>query len=315
MAERTIVGVDFSGAQGDKNTWITEGKLNGDNLKINFACSIKRNDLTEHLKNLKGDTVAALDFPFGIPIAFAEELCPSRLEMPDLWKAVSQMCLNDFLDQRNKFVAEDKTKEFLRVGDIHIPGCYSCLHDVNPNMVPMTFYGMKMLHELWESGCKVPPVSNPADCKGTVLLETMPGAVLWSLRLPEKNSGKAYKKRGEPAQTRRKQILNGLDRRSKINLPVLKMDNSQIYRKCLENHDCLDSVVAAVGAAMWANKFEFKHPSDARVVTESVSDSTVNSRRKARGSPGLDTMIELKAALREGWIYIPESKEDTSGVG
>ena len=47
--------------------------------------------------------------------------------------------------------------------------------------------------------------------------------------------------------------------KSKINLPNLKGKFSDM---CRENHDCLDSVVAAVGAAMWAkDKFRFERPS------------------------------------------------------
>ena len=194
MAEQTIVGVDFSGAQSDKNTWITEGTLEGDKLEIACPYSIKRNHLTEYLKSLKSDTVAGLDFPFGIPIAFAKYLGLSKYEMPDSWSVIAKMCLNEFIDKRNGYVGEKREKEHLRAGDLWVTGCYSCLHDVNPNMVPMTFYGMKMLHELWQSGCKVPPLPDPVECNGPTLLETMPGAVLRSLALPSTNSGKAYKK-------------------------------------------------------------------------------------------------------------------------
>ena len=299
MAGQMIVGVDFSGARNDENTWMTEGKLEGAKLEIACPYQIKRSDLTEYLKSLKSDTVAGLDFPFGIPIAFAKYLGLSQYEMPDSWSAIAKMSLREFIDKRNGYVGENREKEHLRAGDLWIPGCYSCLHNVNPNMVPMTFYGMKMLHELWESGCRVPPLPDPVECDGPELLETMPGAVLWSLALPSKNSGKAYKKRDEAALTRRREILDHLCAKSKINLPNLK---GKFTDMCLENHDCLDSVVAAVAAAMWAkDKSRFKHPSKDRT----VSDTNADPKRMKRISHGVETMIELQAARREGWIYAP----------
>ena len=285
MPERTIVGVDFSGAQGDKNTWIAEGKLDGDSLDILSSHPVRRDDLTEYLKCLGPDTVAALDFPFGVPIAFAKRIAPSKKLMPDLWNAVAGMRLEEFTDHRNRHVGEDRRNEHLRAGDLLIPGCYSCLHDVNPNMVPMTFCGMKMLQQLWESGCNAPPLP-AADRKGPVLLESMPGAVLWSLKLPQRNSGKAYKNKSESAPKRRKEILDGLESRSKIKLPVLQTEDGEIYRKCLENHDCLDSVVAAVAAAMWANKSAFRRPSGARTVRESLQEFEVSPNRRSPGLAG-----------------------------
>ena len=297
MAETQVLGVDFSGAQSDKNTWITKGWLTGNALHIEYCRPIKRNDLTEFLKNLDGNAVAALDFPFGVPFDFARILTTQACTIPDVWAAVGDMCLDDFIDKRNEFVGDDRKKELLRAGDIHFPGCYSSLHDVNPNMVPMTFYGMKMLNQLREHHGEVPPL--PVEGRGgPVLLETMPGAVLWSLKLPAKNRGKSYKT-AQDALQRRKEILNGLGPRSGI---TLSYRDGNITKKCLENHDGLDSLVAAAGAAMWVQpQSDFREPDCERTVEEVAAGSS----RLSRASPKVRDMVEIQAARLEGWIYAP----------
>ena len=219
--------------------------------------------------------------------------------MPVLWQVVANICLNEFIDKRNQFVGDDRSNETLRAGDLHLTGCYSCLHDVNPNMVPMTFYGMKMLHNLWEAGCRVPPLSDSNGRKGPTLLETMPGAVLQSFNLPRTNSGKAYKKSDTNAKDRRKEILNNLAEKSDVKLPNLA---GKFYDECLKNHDCLDSVVAAVAGAIWAmDKTRFRCPRSTVIVAESGA----RPQRLHRASPGAMAMTELDAARKEGWIYVP----------
>ena len=295
-----IIGVDFSGAQSDKNTWMTECVLRGQDLEIRECRCIRRNELTGYLESLSGDAIVALDFPFGVPVDFADFLEYPGCEMPTLWKAAADMCLNEFIDKRNDFVGDDKTRELLRAGDIRLTGCFSCLHDTNPNMIPMTFYGMKMLNRLWEFGCKVPPLTYSKDSKGPLLLEIMPGAALQSLGLPRTNSGKAYKKKDAAAINRRREILDNLACEFRVNLLNFTGEN---YEKCMEIHDCLDSTVAAASAAVWAiDKPRFQRPDD----TRKVGDTIATSSRKARLSPTVKEMTELQAARREGWIYVPQ---------
>ena len=61
------------------------------------------------------------------------------------------------------------------------------------------------------------------------------------------------------------------------------MPNLERFKQCcLDSHDCLDSVVAAVVAALWAGRAEiFRVP-------------------RPGGSDG-----ELEAARLEGWLYAP----------
>ena len=90
------------------------------------------------------------------------------------------------------------------MADLLYRGSFSPLHKVNPNMVPMTFWGMQMLNSLWDDVCSVPPLtSNPE--RQITLLETMPGAALRDFGLPHKG----YKK-GKEALEKREKILKEL---------------------------------------------------------------------------------------------------------
>ena len=309
MAERKIVGVDFSGAQSDRNTWITEGEINPEIgiLKLQSCKSIKRKKLTERLQR-RDYAVAALDFPFSVPMAFADYLGHTSSQMPDLWACVANICLDEFIEKRNCFVGENKTKEYLRVGDLHVSGCYSCLHDTNPNMVPMTYYGMKMLNQLHtprsEYDFEVPPFSQ-TDSSCPVLLEVMPGAALNRFGLPATNPGKAYKKKKDnKARNRRKEIIDNLADKSGIVLC-----NLDHYRQtCHDNDDALDSMVAAVVAALWAieeNESAFERPQKDLPVSKAVA----KYKGKRKISPGIGCLTEEEAAKKEGWIYVPKPSE------
>ena len=158
MSMVKIIGVDFSGAQSDKNTWITEGWLNGSALHIERCRSIKRNVLTDFLKTLGSNAVAALDFPFGVPLDFANVLAPGARTMPEVWAAVADKEYNQVDKLRHSFV--ERHGEMIRRGDAHFGGPFSPLKAVNPDMLPMTFHGMRMLHKLRKAGFRVPPLKD-----------------------------------------------------------------------------------------------------------------------------------------------------------
>ncbi len=288
-----VIGVDFSGAKDDKNTWITEAELNVKTraLELRSCKSIKRDNLTERLK-ARDYAVAAMDFPFSVPIAFARQWQPDSVEMPDLWYAAHKLAspkrFRDKVDQFAPAVAD----EILRIGDRHVPGCFSCLHRTRPNMVPMTFEGMRLLHTLREHGdFQVPPLTNP-DNDSPTLLEVMPGAALTAFGLPDKGY-----KNGVKADQLRQDILDNLGEKSGVGLP-----NLDDYRKrCLKNHDCLDSVVAAVVAALWYKDGRaFQAPSNQEVTSIGHPTSTRRVSNEALN------MTEEEAARLEGWIYVPK---------
>ena len=97
----------------------------------------------------------------------------------------------------------------------------------------------------------------------------MPGAFLKAVGLPYKG----YKK-GRRSPELRKKITGALPDASGVRLPGL----DSLRMGCHANDDFLDAVVAAVGAACWAQGSEhFRHPE----------------------------MDELALARLEGWIYVP----------
>ena len=272
-----VLGVDFSGAKGDNNTWLTAGELEGTCLTLLECKRVTRRELTEKLAACSGPTIAALDFPFATPRAFVDFWLPGSKVMPELWKGTAALEYSDFLALRDEFVAT--YGEPKRACDP--PESYSCLHMVNPIMVPMTFHGMQMLHRLWNgntaNGVSVPPLavhSREGAEAITVLLEVMPGAVLRRLGLPFKGY-----KGGARALERRDVVVRGLPERAS----PIRFAFGEFEDLAMRNHDALDSVVAAVAAALWAvDPNRFPQP-------------------PAENEEGFDPVV-----LLEGWLYAPE---------
>ena len=278
----TIVGVDFSGHREDRNTWVARGRLDtGGALRLDSVQPARRADLFELLAVVPAPAVAALDFPFGVPSDFVAHLSPKSTPsaMPDVWEIVSGMTAAEFLEARGRFVAE--RGELKRSGDArHFPESYSPLHVANPNMVPMTYEGIRLLHRWHENDPRrwhVPPLEPPARPARTVtLLELMPGAFLKAVGLP----WKGYKK-GRRCAELRKQITGALATASGIPLP----DLDAVRMGCHASDDFLDAVVAATGAACWArDDTRFRHPQT----------------------------DELALARLEGWIYAASAPPSVS---
>ena len=277
-----IIGIDYSGAKDDRNTWVAQGRLTPEGaLVFEGANMISRKDVVNLLIAVSTPAIAAIDFPFCIPQEFAEFLNTGGdlKAMPDVWRIIDEMSLDDFYAARDAFVK--RWGEPKRAGDAaHFSESFSPLHKVNPNMVPMTYRGIRMLHGLYSkdpSRWIVPPLETPDNQAETVtLLETMPGAFLRAIG----TIYKGYKKPKSAAlrEERRNAIMYALQRNSGIALPNL----SELREDCIANDDCLDAVVAAIAAAAWTqNPARFRHP----------------------------TPAELPAAKLEGWIYVPQSAE------
>ncbi len=275
-----ILGVDFSGAKGDNNTWLTRALLEGPSLTLEDVRRVARRELTEILAACSGPTVAALDFPFAPPRSFSDFWAPGCQAMPELWSAAAALEYEDFLALRDEFVSMHGEPK--RACDP--PESYSCLHMVNPIMVPMTFRGMQMLHRLWfgetSNTISVPPLpeySYGSAAATTELLEVMPGAALRRLGLPYKGY-----KGGTKASERRRAVVANLPSRS---LPV-EFQFGEFEGLALRSHDALDSVVAAVAAALWyTSPDRFPQP-------------------PAEGDEGFDPVV-----LLEGWLYAPNPTE------
>ena len=258
----TIIGVDFSGAEKERKTWAAQGQLSEDGtLTLDPPQRIQRENLYKLVTELALPAVVAMDFPFGVPAAFAEYLChdadarPSK--MPDVWHRVAAMGKDEFIAARDEFVSVNGEPK--RVCDVHYPGCFSPLHKVSPNMVPMTYEGIRLLHRWRQNDPKrwyVPPLplSDGAKSERATLLEVMPGMLLKEMNLPFKGF-----KTGQHFLELRTIICDGLEKASGVRLPNL----DRFREECLANDDCLDAVVAAVGAAMWARcAKKFRKPTD-----------------------------------------------------
>ena len=267
MTERKIVGVDFSGAGKDDevgNTWITTGRFDGNNLLVDDCQPISRNGLRELLMGLSGSAVAAMDFPFGVPEAFAKhEFGYKGSLMREMWEVVSNKIDNEpnyIANIRPRLGSKEvqpnslrdlrKFNKLLRQWDIeHFPNtAFSPLNRASPEMFPMTFHGMRMLHILWaKTKCIVPPL----DCTGRtgpVFLETMPGAALEAASLPSTNYKNNKGRNALCNLENRKEIIDGIQHRFGIVLPNFP----DYHHLCFFNDDALDSIVAAIVAALWA---------------------------------------------------------------
>ena len=287
------MGVDFSGGQTGNTTRFTKGVVRGKTLELELHDPLPKtlpathNKLKELIQGLPNDAVVALDFPFSVPRAFANVLADAQdknraTQMSDLWGIVAEMKYDRFEKLRDYFV--ERRGELIRRGDANFGEPFSPLHDVNPVMIKMTYHGMRMLHHLREAGCRVPPLPD-ANCEKQILLETMPGVLLRIFGLPVKNYKTPNTSNGRDPQKVRREILDGLQPKSGV---ILGNFNA-IKPQCIQDPDQLDSLVAAVGAAMWViDKSKFLTP-----------------------RPSIPHTEEIDYAKLEGWIYAPRPKAIT----
>ncbi len=273
MPSVEIFGVDYSGAKTGQNTWLARGTLNDPALQLEECRPISRPELTALLASQSSPAIAALDFPFGVPQEFAKKWVKGATEMPEVWAKAAAVGLDEFVARRHKLV--NGGPEPKRQGDERYHReSFSPLHEVHPNMLPMTFYGMQMLAALQPKGWAVPPLDSGV-WEFQVLLEAMPGATLKALGLPYKG----YKS-GSEALKKRKKILAGLPVAAGLQVSM----PSSAHGQCLASHDALDSVVAAVTAALW------------------------NRDPEAFQRPDPEQPEEMKAAKLEGWLYAPRPR-------
>ena len=300
----TIIGVDFSGGKADNKTWMAKGRLTeGNALQLDSVQPVLRRDLYEQLLQVGAPAVVAMDFPFGVPAAFAKYLCrdaqPS--DLPDVWRIVANMDKASFTAARDDFV--DANRELKRYGDeAYYPESLSPLKSVRPNMVPMTYEGICLLHRwhrAYQEQWYVPPLPPAsAESREVTVLEVMPGAILKVMvkalgLLPRGH--KLYKGESDRAVGQRTHICDGLAKAAGVELPNLK----DFRNGCRANDDCLDAIVAAVGAAMWAQDYtRFRRPS-----ADQKPDAGL--LEKLRWPAEYGSRTELDTALLEGWLYTP----------
>ena len=271
MAERMVLGVDFSGAENEGKTWISEGRLTSQEyLIIDHVYPILRNDLAKLLEKAPLGTVVAFDFPFGLPKVFLESLNINANTMRDVWPQIAEMSIGEYRRNCLNFGTHPK-----RTGDKRYSVSISAL---NTRLVPMTYHGIKMLHTLNEQHpnlwCIPPLDSDDLSNNRITFLEVMPGAFLWSIGF-DRATVKGYKQAAN-SLVAREEIINNLADYAGLGIPNLP--NFRLSFRA--NDDCLDAVIASVVAALWVkDQSRFCHPGDA---------------------PEPDV---IKDAQLEGWIY------------
>jgi len=234
-----IFGVDFSGATDDRNTWVAEASVEDGVLSLDSCRPIRRACLTELLDEAPTPCLAAMDFPFGLPLAFAAYWLGKATSLVDLWETAAVGGFERFLERRDAFVEQQGEQK--RACDAYYPESYSSLHRANPNMLPMTYRGIEMMAILHDGGWSLSPMGTGTSDSRTAI-EVMPGATLKALDLPHKG----YKK-GRNRFEMRRRILDGLAKSSRVRVAGL----AELSETCMAIDDALDAVVAAFTGALW----------------------------------------------------------------
>lgn len=258
----SIFGVDSSGAKTGKGTWVVSGNLTKGKLLITEVKPLPEKDPEERIKGLEQqikdnpNSLWAFDFPFSLPEQFAKLLVqePNK-SWSDLAKSLKHLTLNEF-----KAKADDYCRQYgepRRFTDE--PVTFSALHRVNPNMQPMTYYGIRLLINLVSSQVPlhIPPLIQCSVEKHTTILEVHPKSTLLSI-FDRQEKWWGYKA-GKEKQALRDYILRGLQ-----NIPLfpIVIDKEQT-EELLKSHDALDSLVACWTGALWLEKPElYDHPRD-----------------------------------------------------
>jgi hypothetical protein len=175
-----------------------------------------------------------LDFPFGLPLPFAEKILGGSFPDEGWWalaKKLEKTTRPDYLVAVQEF--RESVGELKRLTDDR-SGAFSPLHRVQPDLGPMTFHGIRMIAED-RSRFAVRPFES---AQGRLLLEVYPGGLTKRLQLSGSEAGAAQRNRA---------ILQALKELPR--LPV-EVEPAQV-RHCLASRDALDAVIAARCAA-WA---------------------------------------------------------------
>ena len=234
---RLFAGVDFSGDMRDpkEGTWLAMLELRDERLSVVRLEATGRTGLEYQLRNpdaaMLHTEAIGLDFPFGLPVPFAEKLLGHPFSDEGWWSLVKRLerttrpayliALQEFRD------ANGETK---RLTD-ESAGAFSPLHRVNPDLGPMTYQGIRMIAEE-RSRYAVRPFES---AKGRLLIEVYPGAAVRRLGVET-----------DEQNGRTQAIATALARAERLPVEI----GQPFLRRCLSRRDALDAVVAARCAAL-----------------------------------------------------------------
>ena len=231
---RMFAGVDYSGDMRDPRdrTWLAIVELRGERLRVSRLEPTGRHGLQGFLRDphrlLMHVEAIGLDFPFGLPIPFAESLLGEPVPEEGWWalaRRLEKMSRPEYLVAVQEF--RDAHGEIKRLTD-EKAGAFSPLHRVNPDLGPMTYHGIRMVAED-RSRFALRPFET---AQGKLLLEVYPGGFLKTLSLPAGSGSRGARNRA---------ILNAL-----MNVEELPVDLDEEHaRTCANKRDALDAVIAA----------------------------------------------------------------------
>ncbi len=128
-----IIGVDFSGAAQDRDTWFAQGNLDDGILLLERVQPIRREDLYQLMLEVPVPAVAAMDFPFGLPEEFLPHIGigADYQTIAEIWPVLAYTEFQDLRDIAREFV--DDYGEPRRIVERLYPECKSTLHRVRPD--------------------------------------------------------------------------------------------------------------------------------------------------------------------------------------
>jgi hypothetical protein len=188
-----FAGVDYSGDMRDPKdaTWLAVVEQDGDRLRVVRLEATGRHRLEALLRDPDADLsrveAIGFDFPFGLPVAFAESVLGAPFDEEGWWKLakrLSTMTRPEYLTAVQEY--RDAQGEPKRYTDERA-GAFSPLHRVNPDLGPMTFHGVRMI-AADRSRYAVRPFER---ARGRRLLEVYPGAATRSFDLGPDAKGAA----------------------------------------------------------------------------------------------------------------------------
>lgn len=233
-----FAGVDYSGDMRDPKeaTWLAVVELAGERLRVVRLEATGRHRLESLLRDPDSDLLRTeamgFDFPFGLPVRFAESVLGGPFDEEGWWRLarkLGSMTRPEYLTA----IQEYRTAhgEPLRFTDERARA-FSPLHRVNPDLGPMTFHGIRMI-AADRSRYAIRPFER---AKGRRLLEVYPGATVRSLSLAGNATG----------TEKIAAILDALE-----SLDAYPVEFHEGLRDRANNRrDALDAVVAARSAAM-----------------------------------------------------------------
>ncbi len=248
---RLFGGVDYSGDMRDPRdaTWLALVRLQGSALHVARLEPTGRHGLHAHLRDpdrlLMNVEAIGLDFPFGVPLPFAEKLLAGPFPDEGWWalaRRLERLSRPDYLIALQEF--RDAAGEPKRLTDEQVGG-FSPLHRVNPDLGPMTYHGIRMIAEE-RSRYAIKPFET---AQGRLLLEVYPGGLLRRLAIGAGDGGRA---------SRKEAIIEAMEQ---LEYLPLVFDEPQ-RKQCLAKRDALDAAIAARLAAAAVLSGEAERPAD-----------------------------------------------------